>query len=303
METAAGDSVFGIKTRSKKTVIDAMEEVQLLKETPNSEVQELVEDQIYQSFVEKVVNPDHGPLSEDLTDEFIPNEDAVIEAEDGGSSEEELDEEEVTNPPNEDEIVEVTLDAAVGDVAMLKNVPAESARAYKKRFPHFWRMKKGLHTHTGKGYDHEEDPDFTNKITEEDPDFMENITEEGDEAIESSSDDESSSSEEEEEEMINDEEISKLTSMVEDMVIPDEVEEVDIEEDSGSEESDDEIDTNEPNHLDLLNDQKDLVYDSDVEYKPMEPEGDVSIEESSDDSYVSAETSEDESEQVENMDE
>merc|ERR1739838_744832 len=101
------------------------------------------------------------------------------------------------------------------------------------------------------------------------------------------------------------------------MVIPDEasaqetkdhevVEEVDIEEDSGSEESDDEIDTNEPNHLDLLNDQKDLVYDSDVEYKPMEPEGDVSIEESSDDSYVSAdeeehtETSEDESEQVEN---
>ena len=41
----------------------------------------------------------------------------------------------------------------------------------------------------------------------------------------------------------------------------------------------------------------------------MEPEGDVSIEESSDDSYVSAdeeehtETSEDESEQVENMDE
>merc|ERR1712025_1314456 len=80
---------------------------------------------------------------------------------------------------------------------------------------------------------------------------------------------------------------------------------VDIEAESASEDSDDEIDTNEPDHLDLLDDRKDMVYEDDIEYKPIEE--DVAIDES-DDSYTSAnedseESSDDESEQVETMDE
>jgi len=309
METATGDSVFGIKTRSKKTDLDSVEDFQLLKNASN-EVHALVQDQIFQNFVETTVDPDHGPLTEDLSEDFIPHEDSVVEADDGGSSEEELDEEEGVNPPNEDEIAEVNLESAENNAAMLKNVPPAMAEAYKKRFPQFWRVKEGLRIHTGNGYDHEEDPDFLEKKR--------------DETIELSSDNDSeaSSSEEEEEEMVKQEEILELSSMVEDMVIPDDsvvevpveeaknhetAEAVDIEAESASEDSDDEIDTNEPDHLDLLNDQKDMVFENDVEYKPIEE----ASEESSDDSYVSAAESDedsdestiDESEQVENMDE
>merc|ERR1712080_56293 len=312
METATGDSVFGVKTRSKKTDVDSVEDFQLLKNASNgnAEVHALVQDQIYQNFVETTFDPDHGPLNEDLSEDFIPHEDSVVEADEGGSSEEELDEEEGVNPPNEDEIAEINLEAAEGKAAMLKNVPPAMAEAYKKRFPHFWRMKEGLRIHTGNGYDHEEDPDFLEKKR--------------DETIELSSDSDSeSSSSEEEEEMVKEEEISELSSMVEDKRIPDDsvvevaveealerrAEAVGIESESASEDSDDEIDTNEPDHLDLLNDQKDMVYENDVEYKPIEE--DVNIEESSDDSYVSASGSDDdsdestieESEQVENMDE
>ena len=66
-------------------------------------------DQIHHNFVEKMIDPDHGPLAEELAneDDFVPNDESVIEVEDGGSSEEELDEEEEANPVNEDEITEV----------------------------------------------------------------------------------------------------------------------------------------------------------------------------------------------------
>merc|ERR1719228_414192 len=70
-----------------------------------------------------------------------------------------------------------------------------------------------------------------------------------------------------------------------------------IEAESASEDSDDEIDTNEPDHLDLLNDQKDMVYENDFEYKPIEE--DDNIEESSDDSYVSASGSDEDSDTIE----
>merc|ERR1712212_461884 len=170
-----------------------------------------------------------------------------------------------------------------------------------------WRMKDGLQVHTGAGYDHEEDPDFLEKKRDETIELS---------SDESDSDSESSSGEEDEEEMVKGEEIADLSSMVEDMMIPDDsilegavdeaIKEVDNEEESDeSEESDDEIDTNEPDHLDLLDDQKDMVYEDDIEYKPIEE--DVAIDES-DDSYTSAnedseESSDDESEQVETMDE
>ena len=112
METATGDSAYDIKTRNQKK-IGSVDDVELLKlvnnENLDPEVQALLHDQIYHNFVEKMMDPDHGPLPEDLNneDEFVPNDDSVIEVEDGGSSEEELDEEEEANPVKEDEIAEV----------------------------------------------------------------------------------------------------------------------------------------------------------------------------------------------------
>ena len=47
----------------------------------------------------------------------------------------------------------------------------------------------------------------------------------------------------------------------------DTVDEADIEEDDSS---DDETDTNEPDHLDLIDDKKDMIYDDDVAYEPIE---------------------------------
>merc|ERR1712037_1090064 len=195
METATGDSAYNLKTRSRKANIDPINEIQLLKQVSNEspEVQALVHDQIYHNFVEKVIDPDHGPLAEELAneDEFVPNDDSVIEVEDGGSSEEELDEEEEANPVNEDEISEVSMEATVNKEIMLKNIPPAMAA---------------------------------------------------------------------------------LASKVEDLMIPDEtmdeiaasktldtVDEADIEEDDS--ESDDETDTNEPDHLDLIDDKKDMIYD------------------------------------------
>ena len=48
----------------------------------------------------------------------------------------------------------------------------------------------------------------------------------------------------------------------------DTVDEADIEEDDS--EFDDETDTNEPDHLDLIDDKKDKIYDDDVAYEPIE---------------------------------
>jgi len=234
METATGDAVFGVKTRSKKTDVDSLEDFQLLKNTSNghSEIHALVEDQIYQNFVETTVDPDRRPLSEDLSEDFIPGEDSMVEADEEGSSEEELDEEEGVNPPNEDEIDEVNLEANKDKDAMLKNVPPAMAEAYKKRFPHFWRTKEGLQIHTGDGYNPEEDPDFLEKRRDETIELS------------SESDSESSSSEEEEEmvkgEEDKEEEITGVSSMVEDMMIPDDSEELSSDSDTESSSSEEE---------------------------------------------------------------
>merc|ERR1712212_605699 len=212
METATGDSVCGVKTRSNKTKNESFEDIQLLKNASNGhpEVNALIQDQIFQNFVENIVNPNNGPLTEDLSEDFIPHDDSVIDADDGGSSEEDLDEEEDINPPNDDEISEVNLEAAEGKAALLRNVSPAMAEAYKKRFPHFWRMKDGLQVHTGAGYDHEDDPDFLEKKRDETIELS---------SDESDSDSESSSGEEDEEEMVKGEEIADLTSMVEDLMM------------------------------------------------------------------------------------
>merc|ERR1712029_746925 len=282
METATGDSAYDIKTRNQKK-IGSVDDVELLKlvnnENLDPEVQALLHDQIYHNFVEKVMDPDHGPLPEDLNneDEFVPNDDSVIEVEDGGSSEEELEEEEA-NPVKEDEIAEVKLSAAESRAAMLKNVPPHLAAAYKKRFPNFWQIHEGIRLHSGKGYDAEEDPDFE---VEEDED-VEGQDQNGDVDGTIEVSDDSSSDEEDEDEMVNDQEIAKLSSKVEDMMIPDESmdevtlaksldteekAEVDDEEES---DSDDETEANaEPDHLDLIDDKKDMIYDDDVAYEPI----------------------------------
>merc|ERR1712051_596121 len=291
METATGDSAYNLKTRSRKANIDPINEIQLLKQVSNEspEVQALIHDQIYHNFVEKMIDPDHGPLAEEL------------------ANEEELDEEEEANPVNEDEISEVSMEATVNKEIMLKNIPPAMAAAYKKRFPNFWHIHEGIRVHSGKGYDAEEHPDFELK---EDPEMED---QERDETIELSSD--SSSDDEVDEENMGDE-MAALASKVEDLMIPDEtmdeiaasktldtVDEADIEEDDS--ESDDETDTNEPDHLDLIDDKKDMIYDDDVAYEPIEG-GNKS---DSEDSYASAEgedesddEADDESEQ-ENMDE
>jgi len=311
MEASDGDTrvVSDIKTRSQKKKLGTVDE-DLLKSVDDTdpEVQALVHDQIFFNFVQKTNDPDHGPLSEDLADseDFVPNEESVLEAEDGGSSEDELDDEEATNPSTEAEIAEVNLEAADSIVNMLKNAPPALAETYKKRFPIFWRMQQGLRAHTGNGYDHEEDPAFEIKEREEEP---------GEDTIELlSSDSESSSSDEEEDEMVNEEEMVKLTSMVEDMVIPADdsvievpvipkslspVEEVEIEDS----ESEDETETKDPSFSDLADPSKDMIYEDDIPYEPVE----VDVQ-SSDDSYISAkdddseESSDGESDE-ENMDE
>merc|ERR1712183_451677 len=291
METATGDSVYNLKTRSQKANIDPINEIQLLKKVSNEspEVQALIHDQIYHNFVEKMIDPDHGPLAEELAneDEFVPNDDSVIEVEDGGSSEEELDEEEEANPVNEDEITEVNMEATENKEIMLKNIPPAMAAAYKKRFPNFWHIHEGIRVHSGKGYDAEGTLTLNLKKIPELED------QERDETIELSSD--SSSDDEVDEENMGDEMAASKTL--------DTVDEADIEEDDS--ESDDETDTNEPDYLDLIDDKKDMIYDDDVAYEPTE-EGNKS---DSEDSYASAEgedesddEADDESEQ-ENMDE
>ena len=59
---------------------------------------------------------------------------------------------------------------------------------------------------------------------------------------------------------------------------------------------DDETDTNEPDHLDLLDDNLDMVYDNDVAYEPIE-DGNMS---DSEDFYASAEGEEDSDDETDN---
>ena len=81
METATGDSVYNLKTRSQKANIDPINEIQLLKKVSNEspEVQALIQDRNYHNSVEKMIDTGHGPLAEKLANEndFVPNDDSV----------------------------------------------------------------------------------------------------------------------------------------------------------------------------------------------------------------------------------
>lgn len=287
-----------ILTRSKKAGIENLDEYKILKNVSEDqvEVKALLQDQIYHKFVNKIVNPDQAVMKDETLDEdeFVPDDDSLVEAEDGGSSEDELDE--LDNIVDLEEIERVCNESNISPIEFLNGVPPAMRGAYKKRFPNFWRTHQSLTVHSGVGYEQEDDPDFalTADKAQEDKDQVES----------GSSSSEESDYDEEEEEMSKEEyakEIIDLSSMVEDMVIPDDsvVEVTDqddqdgIDEQEDAEEDDDEDDNSSqpsskgPTIAELIDEKNDGIYDDDAEYQPVEVE-DCDILSSSDDSYVSA---------------
>ena len=87
---------------------------------------------------QNVVDPDKGTLDNIEDDDFIPDEKEILDAEDGGSSEEDLDKDEM-NESDEDEV-----DLITDGQADIQGVPSVLAQAYKKRFPNFWRTQQNL---------------------------------------------------------------------------------------------------------------------------------------------------------------
>jgi len=89
--------------------------------------------------LQNVVDPDKCILDNVEDNDFVPNDDSIIDAEDGGSSEDELDKEEETGSGEDQEAV-----ITEGQAANIQGVPPVLAQAYKKRFPNFWRTQQGL---------------------------------------------------------------------------------------------------------------------------------------------------------------
>ena len=83
-----------------------------------------------------------GPLKDDVAEDqdFVPEAVAIEDAEDGGSSEEELDKAEEDAEVPED--TEALIAASQAD--NLQGVPSVLAKAYKKRFPNYWRTQQAL---------------------------------------------------------------------------------------------------------------------------------------------------------------
>jgi len=310
MENGGSIEILGTQTRTqaKKFGVNVMDAP--IKQYLNNisgdkvEAQELIQDRIFHDFVENVVDPDQGPIKNDILaedEDFVPNEDLIVEADDGGSSEEELDKVEEEGGDDEDHEAVITESQIPNK---LQGVPSALAHAYKKRFPNFWRTQQGLIATSGHGYDQEEDPDFQ-------------TAEEGDDE-ESSSE---SSDEEEECEIDETEdavaakvtslqtratkvsEVEDLTEMVEDMAIPDEDgdKNADIENNDDEEDEDEVVEMSfqqqlEDDHL------KDYKSDEDPDFEPAE-DVEESTEDESDMSGDSSddEASDDEQEEEENM--
>lgn len=91
-----------------------------------------------------MVDPNEGPLKESVGDEddFVPEDKLIEEAEDGGSSEDELDDDEPLL--DEAEILVMCKESGVSTHEFLSSVPPASKVAYKKRFPNFWRTHQTL---------------------------------------------------------------------------------------------------------------------------------------------------------------
>ena len=86
-----------------------------------------------------MVDPDKGTMDNVEDDDFVPDQKAILDAEDGGSSEDDLDkDEEIETDEDQDVII------TESKTADIQGVPSVLAQAYKKRFPNFWRTQQNL---------------------------------------------------------------------------------------------------------------------------------------------------------------
>ena len=93
----------------------------------------------WRTIFQNVVDPDKGILDNVEDNDFVPNDESILEAEDGESSEDELDKEDETETAEDQEAI-----FTEGQAANIQGVPPVLSQAYKKRFPNFWRTQQGL---------------------------------------------------------------------------------------------------------------------------------------------------------------
>lgn len=262
-----GDALVAMSTRNQKK--NGYEEPKLILNNQSEEANELqglVRDRIFHDFVENVVDPDQGPLKDDVVEdeEFVPDPLAVENADDGGSSEEEFDKAE------EDEVPEDTEGMIpVSQAELLAGVPPVLAKAYKKRFPNYWRTQQALVANSGRGYDQEDDPDFVEEDEEESSEGsdVDDVVDDDDDELGAEGD-----------------KVKDLANMVEDMTIPDEAEDQDAKIDE--EEGDDSVDVAEEIEMSVVQELADETLndyksDEDPDFEPVEAQENSSDEEES----------------------
>lgn len=254
------------------------------EQTGDTETKELVQDQIFHSFVEKVVNPNEGLIKEEANDSvvYLPSEEEEaqnsVEAVESSSDESESEDEVL------DDLASLKLEANAKSYQIFQALSPSQKEEAKKRFPDFWRTFQAVHNHTGMAYDQEDDPDF------EVQDISEESDESSDEEIEDDETEAQAVKGDAEKYEIDDQEIVDLTNLVEEMIIPTEeapTSAAAVELDGSEDSSDDNISEDEDAVVNVSVSeiiQEEMVSDDDGEdYKPVE-----NGQESSEDSYESA---------------
>jgi len=269
----------------------------LSEQTGDTETKELVQDQIFHSFVEKVVNPNEGLIKEEANDSvvYLPSEEEEVpdvESVESDDSESE-DEDEVL-----DDLATLKLEANAKSYQIFQALSPTQKEEAKKRFPDFWRTYQAVHNHTGMAYEQEDDPDFeVQDVSESDESSDEDIDDDDTEAEKGDV----------EKFEIDDQEIVDLTNLVEEMIIPTEEAptsaaaaiELDGSEDSSEDNisEDDEDAAQDVSVSEII--QAEMVSDDEGEdYKPVE-----NGQESSEDSYESATSGSDTDDDDAKMDE
>jgi len=253
----------------------------LSEQTGDTETKELVQDQIFHSFVEKVVNPNEGLIKEEANDSvvYLPSEEEEVpdvESVESDDSESE-DEDEVL-----DDLATLKLEANAKSYQIFQALSPTQKEEAKKRFPDFWRTYQAVHNHTGMAYEQEDDPDFE----------VQDISESDESSDDDIDDDDTEAEKGDVEKFEIDQEIVDLTNLVEEMIIPTEEAptsaaaaiELDGSEDSSEDNisEDDEDAAQDVSVSEII--QAEMVSDDEGEdYKPVE-----NGQESSEDSYESA---------------
>jgi len=270
------------------------------EQTGDTETKELVQDQIFHSFVEKVVNPNEGLIKEEANDSvvYLPSEEEEVqdsvEAVESSSDESESEDEDEAL----DDLANLKLEANAKSYQIFQALSPTQKEEAKKRFPDFWRTYQAVHNHTGMAYEQEDDPDFE----------VQDISE-SDESSDDDIDDDDTEAEKGDVEKfeIDDQEIVDLTNLVEEMIIPTEEAptsaaaaiELDGSEDSSEDNisEDDEDAAQDVSVSEII--QAEMVSDDEGEdYKPVE-----NGQESSEDSYESATSGSDTDDDDAKMDE